>query len=126
MRTYLRETILPLMPEVLQNNIKEVTKTYRCKTPTDETASIADTVWIPSYKEVGFTNAKYVESSGAVYSDVFNSAANRIKYNASGSASIWSLRSAYGTNAFSCVGSSGGESNNNANGSRGLVLGFCL
>ena len=126
MRSYLRETILPLMPEVLQNNIKEVTKTYRTKSPTDETASIADTVWIPSYKEVGFTNASYVESDGVVYSGVFNSNANRIKYNASGSAGFWWLRSAYNANNFSRVNNGGYENIDIANYSNGLVLGFCI
>ena len=126
MRTYLRETILPLMPEVLQNNIKEVTKTYRVKSPTDETASIADTVWIPSYKEVGYTNATYIESSGVTYSGVFSSNANRIKYNAAGSASYWWLRSAYNASFFSYVYSNGGEYYISANNSYGLVLGFCV
>ena len=125
MRTYLRETILPLMPEVLQNNIKEVTKTYRVKSPTDETKSIADTVWIPSYKEVGFTNASYVESSGVTYSSVFSSNANRIKH-LNGSAGYWWLRSAYGTVNFSYVDNSGGEDSSGADNTGGLVLGFCL
>ena len=126
MRTYLRETILPLMPEVLQNNIKEVTKTYRVKSPTDETASIADTVWIPSYKEVGFTNASYIENDGVVYSGVFNSNANRIKYQANGSANSWWLRSAYSANRFSMVDGSGSENSNYAYNASGLVLGFCI
>lgn len=126
MRTYLRETILPLMPEVLQNNIKEVTKTYRTKSPTDTTLSTTDTLWIPSYKEVGFTGTSSVESEGVVYSDVFKSNAARIKYNASGSADIWWLRSACDAYEFSYVYSNGSWGHNRAYSSGGLVLGFCL
>lgn len=79
MRTYLRDTVINKIPSNIRSAIKEVTKTYRTKLPNDETLSIADTVWIPSYKEVGFTNASYVESNGVVYSGIFDSMANRIK-----------------------------------------------
>jgi hypothetical protein len=115
------------MPEVLQNNIKEVTKTYRTKSPTDTTLSATDTLWIPSYKEVGFTSTSYVESEGVVYSDVFKSNAARIKCNASGPASGWWLRSASDTGYFRMVSNYGSyEGNSVANSSRGLVFGFCL
>ena len=124
-RTWLRETIFPTLPAELRTAIVEVDKTYRSKSPNDETLTIADTIWIPSYKEVGFTNAAYVESDGVVYS-VFNSNANRIKYNASGSAAVWWLRSAYSAAGFRCVYNGGNESNNSANGTNGVVFGFCI
>lgn len=126
MRSYLRETIMPLMPEALQNNIKKVTKTYRTKSPTDTTLSTTDTLWIPSHKEVGFTNASYVESDGVVYSDVFKSHDTRIKYNTSGTASVWWLRSASSTSVFRVVNNNGNEYGYTANSPNGLVLGFCL
>ena len=128
MRTYLRETLLPKFPEIVRLNIKEVNKTYRCKSPSDTTETIADTLWIPSYKEVGFTNASYVESDGVVYSDVFTSNANRTIKQGNfglGSAYNWWLRSAYNTNVFSYVNSNGNENYHYANVSHGLVLGFC-
>ena len=128
MRTYLRETLLPKFPEIIRLNIKEVNKTYRVKSPSDTTETIADTLWIPSYKEVGFTNSSYVESSGVVYSDVFtNNTTRTIKQGnfGLGSASIWWLRSAYNAYYFSYVSSYGSESYNNASYSYGLVLGFC-
>lgn len=126
MRTWLRGTILPTLPSEVQAAIVEVDKTYRSKSPNDETLTIADTIWIPSYKEVGFTNATYVESDGVVYSGIFTSNANRIKYNASGTAADWWLRSAYGTTSFRRVGNDGGENNNNAYYTGGVVFGFCL
>ena len=126
MRTWLRETILPTLPEVVRNNIKTVDKTYRSKNPNDETLTIEDTIWIPSYKEVGFTNTTYVESDGVVYDEIFNSNANRIKYNSSGSADYWWLRSASSATSFRGVGNYGDDYNNSASYSNGVVFGFCI
>jgi len=126
MRTWLRETILPTLPEVVRNNIKTVDKTYRSKSPNDETLTIEDTIWIPSYKEVGFTNTTYVESDGVVYSGIFNSTTNRIKYNSSGAADWWWLRSASGSTNFRNVINNGNDNNNGAGGTRGVVFGFCI
>ena len=126
MRTWLRETILPTLPKVVQNNIKTVDKTYRSKSPNDETLTIEDTIWIPSYKEVGFTNTTYVESDGVVYSGIFNSATNRIKYNSSGAADWWWLRSASSSAHFRNVNSSGGDYGNSASNTFGVVFGFCI
>jgi len=127
MREYLRETLLPKFPEIVRLNIKEVNKTYRCKSPSDTTETIADTLWIPSHREVGFTNL-YIESEGPVYSEVFNSNSNRIMKQGNlglGSAGYWWLRSACNTYSFSGVGTNGSESNNGAISPLGLVLGFC-
>ena len=128
MREYLRETLLPKFPEIVRLNIKEVNKTYRCKSPSDTTETIADTLWIPSYKEVGFSNSSYVESDGVVYSDVFTSNANRTIKQGNfglGSADYWWLRSAYSTRDFSVVRSNGSEYDSGAGYTNGLVLGFC-
>ena len=128
MREYIRETLLPKFPEIVRLNIKEVNKTYRVKSPSDTTETIADTLWIPSYKEVGFTNASYVESSGVVYSDVFTNNTTRVIKQGNlglGSAYSWWLRSACNAYNFSMVRSNGSESNDNANYAYGLVLGFC-
>ena len=126
MRSWLRSEVLPLIPSNVRNAIVEVDKTYRSKSPNDETLTIADTLWIPSYKEVGFTNASYVESDGVIYSGVFSSNANRIKYDASGAAASWWLRSARGTTYFRYVGNSGSENDYYASYAYGVVFGFCL
>ena len=126
MRSWLRSDILPTLPSEVQAAIVEVDKTYRSKSPNDETLTIADTLWIPSYKEVGFTNASYVESDGVIYSGVFSSNANRIKYDASGAAASWWLRSARGTTYFRYVGNSGSENDYYASYAYGVVFGFCL
>ena len=128
MRSYLRDTLYPTIESTVRSAIKEVTKTYRVKSQSDTTASITDTVWIPSNKEAGFTNASYVESSGVVYSGKFVDNTSRVKLNSKvglGAASGWWLRSAYTSSTFGSVGSSGGEGSNGAANQYGLVLGFC-
>lgn len=126
MRTWLRETILPTIDSTVRSNIKEVTKSYRTKSPSDTTLTVSDTVWIPSYKEIGETYDSYVESDGVVYSGVFSNGASRIKYGSSGLASTWWLRSAYNTTYFSCIYNSGSHGANGASSSGyGVALGFC-
>ena len=57
MRTYLKETIKPLIPSTVRSAIKEVTKYSRIYNPAgsavDNVASTED-VWIPSRKEMNF------------------------------------------------------------------------
>lgn len=122
MRTWLRDTILPTIDSTVRSEIKEVTKTYY-DYGTTSTKSCADTVWIPSGREV-FGGSSY-EGSGCVYSGIFNSNSARIKKNLSGSAYSWWLRSARSGNGFWCVSGSGSAGNGNASGTFGVALGFC-
>lgn len=121
MRSWLRDTILPTIDSTVRSQIKEVTKTYK-DYGTSSVLSIADTVWIPSHREI-FNSSSY-EDSGVIYSDVFASASDRIKYR-NGSATIWWLRSAYSSTNFRIVYDNGSEYLNGANFSYGVVLGFC-
>lgn len=129
MRTWLRDTVYTSLDSDLKSAIKEVDKTYYDKT-SDTTKTVSDTLWIPSWREVGLstTNAS-CESSGPIYSDIFTSDnATRIKYNMnSGSAANWWLRSAYSsyTTGFMSVYSNGGDSSYSANSANGVVFGFC-
>ena len=128
MRSYLRDTLYPTIESTVRSAIKEVTKTYRVKSPSDTTASVTDTVWIPSHKEIGFTNTSYIESTGVVYSSKFTDNASRVKKEGQygfGSRDGWWLRSAVSTGGFSCVNGSGDEDTGAATNQRGLVLGFC-
>ena len=131
MRSWLISDILSKIPTEIKSHIVPVKKSYRSKSPNDETLWSDDEIWIPSYKEVGFTNATYVESDGVTYPTLFPSGTGtaaknaRIKYNTSGSASNWWLRSASGTTDFRGVSSNGGEDYHNANFTSGVVFGFC-
>lgn len=122
MRTWLRDIILPTIDSTVRSEIKEVTKTYY-DYGTTSTKSCADTVWIPSGREV-FGGTSY-EGSGCVYSGIFNSSSARIKKNLSGSASNWWLRSANSGNNFWYVSSYGDASASFASGACGVAIGFC-
>ena len=123
--------ILDKIPQEIKSHIVSVKKPYRVKTPTDETLSSDELIWLLSYKEVGFTNATYIESDGVVYSGLFTSGttsaanATRVKYNTSGSANVWWLRSASSSTNFRFVYNNGSELNNSAGSTNGVVFGFC-
>lgn len=131
LRAYLRDTIYPSIQSEVRGMIKEVTKTYYDYASTS-TLSTTDTVWIPSLREVnGTSSGSYViESSGPIYSGLFPTNGNgnqtvRVKYNTSGSAHYWWLRSAYSASGFGCVSSNGSIGNGSATLTYGVVLGFC-
>lgn len=125
MRSWLISDILSKIPTEIKSHIVSVKKSYRSKSPTDETLWSDDEIWIPSYKEVGFTNETYVESDGVVYPGLFGANSERVKYTTSGSVNLWWLRSA-GTDAlFRRVGSNGKESNGVPSNDIGVVFGFC-
>ena len=125
MRTLLRETILPTLDSAIRSGIKEVTKTYYDKT-TSSTLSVSDTVWIPSAREM-FGGTSY-EDSGCDYTSLFNSNAARIKYNTSGTADNWWLRSARSNNDtnFRNVDYDGIVSSSYASNANGVALGFSI
>ena len=126
MRSWLISDILSKIPTEIKSHIVSVKKSYRSKSPNDETLWSNDEIWILSYKEVGFTNASYVESDGVVYSGLLSSTANRIKYDTSSLEATWWLRSAYDTSKFSRTNSNGTASSNSASGMAiGVVFGFC-
>ena len=123
--------ILDKIPSEIKSHIVPVKKTYRVKTPTDETLSSDELIWLLSYKEVGFIDSSYIESDGVTYPTLFPSGTGtaaknaRIKYNTSGSALYWWLRSAYSSSNFSCVFNGGGALSSGAGNAYGVVFGFC-
>ena len=126
MRTYLKETIKPLIPQNVRSGIKEVTKhsnifdTSGTKVLNSVTT---DDVWIPSRREV-FGKA---ETSGPVYTDLFADANSRKKSQVGATnTSWWWLRSASNASYFSNVSGYGSSDIGNANSSYGVALGFCL
>lgn len=120
MRTYMQETIKPLIPEEVRSRLLTVTKTQPSYTTTggSETQTTEDDVWLPSYTEV-------FSSSGLYYS-LFHASANRIKKKSwASSASSWWLRSAYNITSFNYVDTSGGSNFYGASDSYRVALGFC-
>ena len=131
MRSWLISDILSKIPTEIKAHIVSVKKSYRSKSPNDETLWSDDEIWIPSCKEVGFTNASYNESDGVTYPGLFTygvtseNSATRVKRNASNSAAKWWLRSSYSAYGFMNVNSDGSQYNANANYWNGVVFGFC-
>ena len=125
MRSWLISDILSKIPTEIKSHIVSVKKSYRSKSPNDETLWSDDLIWLLSYKEVGFTNASCVESDGIIYSNVFGSGTRRIRYYASGVAGNWWLRSAFSAIIFKQVKSTGNDDNDNAGNTDGVVFGFC-
>lgn len=61
--------ILAYLPEALQQNIKEVNKTYLCHDGSTQTS--ADKIWIPSLRELFGDSSNYtVEDSGVTYANI--------------------------------------------------------
>ena len=124
MRSYLKETVKPLIPETVRNAIKPVKKYSRIYNVSGSAVNdvlTTEDVWIPSYKEVfgsGF------ETLGPTYSTTFPDNASRIK-NKVGDSAIWWLRSASYNNTFYCVDTDGSFGSNYANDTCGVALGFC-
>lgn len=125
MKSYLTETILPLFPADIRNNIVPVTKHQKAfdASGTAFQESTTETLWIPGDKEI-FNRTTY-DTDGYAYSDVFNDSTSR-KKKRNGSFSIWWLRSAYSTTVFRSVGSGGSGSSGDAGNTYEVCPGFCF
>ena len=128
MRAYLKDTIKPLIPEVVRNHIKSVKK-YTRTIGTDgnvvNNVETTEDVFIPSYREI-FGGTSY-ETTGPQYTIVYTDSTSRIKKNvSSGSAAWWCLRSANSSIYFYSVNNYGSNYSNYAYTSGGLALGFCI
>ena len=128
MRSWLRDTVMPTLPDVITENMKEVSKTYY-DYGTTSTLTATDKIWIPSYREVMMGTDK--ENSGVQYSGLFGTSTStgnrdsRVKYY-NGSAYNWWLRSAYSSSYFYYVYNFGSNNNYYANYASGVVFGFCI
>ena len=126
MRTWLKNTVKPLIPEPVRNAILTVNKVqsiYSGSAVVKDGQTTQDDVWIPSEHEVGYSTS--FETTGPVYSSKFDSNTSRIKYY-NGSASLWWLRSVGSSTYFRFVNGYGYAGYDNAYGTHGVALGFCL
>lgn len=122
MRTYLKETVKPLIPSNVRSAIKSVTKTQPSYNTAESsvTQTTTDDVWIPSYNETFGTSSLY-------YPLFQDTSANRIKKKAGASgASWWWLRSAYNTSSFYRVYGDGSYYYLSSCSSGAVALGFCI
>ena len=134
MRSYLKETIKPLILQNVRNRIVEVTKSSVGYDTTGEIIPnelTSDDVWIPSFREI--FNTSEFETVGTVYNKAFKDVNSRIKkYITNNTAYMWWLRSARMISRFLSINVSGGaitggtSNNTRPSVSQGVALGFCL
>lgn len=129
MRTYLQETIFPLIPENIKNrivNVKKYSNSWTTSAAQNKNNLSYDKIWIPSCREVGISQ----ESSGPTYSGVFtgNTARKKTQY---GNTTVrqYFLRTAYFTFSsqyFYAVSVSGTGNTTKATVSSYFPIGFCI
>lgn len=126
MRSYLRNTIKPLIPNNIRNRINIVAKTQKATdaTGTEFIQTTADDVWIPSSREVGYTS---YEQTGLIYNKIYMNSASRIKSQILGT-QVWYTRTTLGASQWARVAQNGTVSTNYSDGTRNyaIALGFCL
>ena len=125
MRTYLKDTIKPLIPAVTRKQIKAVSKTSLAIDTAGNgfLQQTSDDVWIPNYREIFKTSN--VETTGPMYSAVYKDKASRVKQKfGATSPSFWWLRSALDIGYFRFVKSNGDWHFDYAEYSGGVALGF--
>jgi hypothetical protein len=120
MRTYLKNTIKPLIATTVASRIATVTKTQAAYDTAGAsfTQTTEDDVWIPDHNEV--------YASGGIYTGLFSDSDSRVKYKVGAtSVSTWWLRSAGSSNNFYYIRTSGSTYNVAADCIYGVALGFC-
>ncbi len=126
MRGWLREDVLPMFPQAVRDNIKEVTK-YSYSYSDRGTISSTDSIWIPSRREItGAENTN--EDEGTEYTDAYPDDDSRKKrHTDTPDLSWWWLRSASGGYGGSFDNFyDGGSVDSNADYEGGVAIGFCL
>ena len=127
-RSHLRSSVLPSFPTELKNVIKAVTKEYGYYNSTDsveEIATIADTIWIPSAGECGFTTGQYViTGDGTPYT--FN--LKKVYTHDPNQAAQYHIRTGSKStmNPAAMVTTEGKFGTNSVRGISGVAFGFCI
>lgn len=129
LRSYLNDTILPLMPSDVRDAIKTVKKYSSNVVPGTQTAVkdgciTADKLWVPSYREAYGGND--LETNGPSYSGVLSSNDKRIKFNSQNTSYTWWTRSAVSNTSYQTVRTTGATSTGATATSYGVVIGFCI
>lgn len=132
MRSYLKDTIKPLIPEAVKNAITPVTKYTMIFRASDETvvnnAETVDDVWIPSMREITANRSNDSETTGPYYTAIYDDleAKQKTAYGEA-SRSYWWTRTVSYNNASIIRAINGnvfaGTPSTNV---YGVALGFCI
>lgn len=133
LRSYLKTTVYPLIPEGVRKRIQNVDKTflYHSKfASTDETRSVSDNIWIPSSREFCcYTSSPRDEASGVKYSLMYKENNDRVKTKNNVASEYWLRSSRTATNSggsYSTVNTSGQLYFSSDEELNGVCIGFCL
>ena len=130
MRTYLNETIWPLLPETLKSNIKTVKK-YSTIFDVSGTMTIdnvtEDKIWLLSLRETyGVNGGNRKETLGPIYNALFTNMSSRIRTNINNTSVYWMIRTPKDANNFYCFNAYGDLTDSSASYARSVVFGFCV
>ena len=125
MRTTTLPAIKAQLPEYVTSNIVKAKKYSYDKTTKSEQITYDD-VWIPNFKELGFTSNQ--ETNGATYSGLFTDYASKIKKKIGSSSENYWTRTAHSGDGtyFRAVDNNGNSNYYSADSSYGVALSFCI
>ncbi len=129
LRSYLQNTVLPLIPSDVRSRIvsvKKYSKSYNASGTIVNNELTNDSIWVPSCREINIA----AESSGPNYSSVFTGNSARIKYSYGTTTAVKYYQrtvSFANTSDFSAIATTGVTNNLAANSTSGYFpFGFCV
>jgi hypothetical protein len=129
MKSYLLNTIAPLVPSAVRSAVEPVTKytrIYNTAGRAENDVATEETFWIASRREM-FGAIYNAETQGPIYSEAFPNDPSRKKSKVGTPiASQWWLRSADYSENFEVVKNVGTYSNDNPSNLGAVALGFCF
>ena len=127
LRSYLIDTVFPLIPVDVARRIVAVnkySKIYTVSDTVDKNYLTSDKIWIPNYKELNWSGA---ETSGVSYSVIGTSTVlrSKTKYNST-TKTAWYTRTAYSSTLWYTVASTGGSNTGGGSSAIYYPIGFCV
>ena len=128
LRTYLTNTVKPMLPANIRNGIQTVKKyssTYENGALVHDGQITNDDLWIPNIREL--FNSTNMETQGTSYPTLFtdNDSRKKAKLSASNSFIKYWCRSVKNSGTFNCILTSGSDSYDTPTTFNGVALGFC-
>lgn len=126
MRTWLNNTVKPLIPENIRNSIVQVNKVQSIYNNNliKDGQTTQDSVWIPSYREI--IKSTSTETTNVVYEYFDYDSSKRAKYYDSYQDTSWWLRSVIDNDRYFYLSSSSSGSYGSSDSQFGVALGFCI
>ena len=124
MRSRLKTEYLPTFPQIIQDNIKFVNKTYYSSD--GDTLSVSDDIWLLSLREVNASTSYAKESTGCIYDELFPDDDSRIKTKDGTTVTWWVRTRNYVRHRFNYITINGGVNYDAMTQTKNIVFGFCI